>query len=179
MDSRPTGRALRATLALILMLPCADCLAQSAQTATSAYRDEWKPIPKTLSELLDTDYEIVSILAPSPQTRWYFLHKLGSFVKCTEQATLHEPPSLPANLPPPPRWSGTAGTSGTQDGGTTQGRIGDRLRRTFPRRGAADSLNGDSLTTSGKVSGVGWSLNRSRRSRPVGPVPPAGGAQVA
>ena len=102
MDSRPTGRALRATLALLLMLPCADCLAQSAQTATSAYRDEWKPIPKTLSELLDTDYEIVSILAPSPQTRWYFLHKPGSFVKCTEQATLHEPPSLPANLPPPP-----------------------------------------------------------------------------
>ena len=102
MARRPTGRAFCATVALLLMLPCADCLAQSAQTATSPYRDEWKPVPKTLSELLDTDYEIVSILAPSPQTRWYFLRKPGSFVKCTEQAILREPPSLPANMPPPP-----------------------------------------------------------------------------
>ena len=102
MDSRPTGRALCATDALLLMVPCADCLAQSAQTTTSLYRDEWKPIPRTLSELLDADYDIISILAPSPQTRWYFLHKPGSLVKCTEQATLREPPPLPANLPPVP-----------------------------------------------------------------------------
>lgn len=103
MSSRGTRRALGAALVLLMgMAPCADGLAQSAQTATSPYRDEWKPIPKTLSELLDADYDIVSILAPSPQTRWYFLRKPGSFVKCTEQATLREPPPMPANLPPAP-----------------------------------------------------------------------------
>lgn len=103
MSSQRTRRALGAAIVLLMgVAPCADGLAQSAQGATSPYRDEWKPIPRTLSELLDADYDIVSILAPSPQTRWYFLRKPGSFVKCTEQAALREPPPLPANLPPAP-----------------------------------------------------------------------------
>lgn len=103
MSRRPSSRTLVAAVVLLMtMAPCADGLAQSAQTLTSPYRDEWKPIPKTLSELLDADYDIVSILAPSPQTRAYFLRKPGSFVKCTEQAALREPPPLPTNLPPAP-----------------------------------------------------------------------------
>ena len=103
MGSLRTRRSLGAAIVVLTgLVPCADGLAQSAQTAASPYRDEWKPIPKTLSELLDADYDIVSILAPSPQTRWYFLRKPGSFIKCTEQAALREPPPLPANLPPAP-----------------------------------------------------------------------------
>lgn len=96
------GGVIGAAAGVILTMVAADGLAQSAATANPAWRDEWKPVPQTLSELLESDYDLVSILAPSPQVRWYFLRKPGSFVKCTEQAMLRELPARPANVPPPP-----------------------------------------------------------------------------
>lgn len=79
--------------------------AHSASTQSSKLRDEWTPIPRTLSELLDSDYDIVAIVAASPQTRHYFLRKPGSFVRCSESASLREAPP-----PPVPPLSGTAAT---------------------------------------------------------------------
>lgn len=96
------GSALGAAVGVMLTIVAVDGLAQSAATTSPAWRDEWKPMPRTLSELLEADYDLVSILSPSPQVRWYFLRKPGSFVKCTEQAMLRELPPLPANVPPPP-----------------------------------------------------------------------------
>lgn len=96
------GGILGAAIIVMLTTVATDGVAQSAATTSPAWRDEWKPLARTLSELLESDYEIVSILAPSPQVRWYFLRKPGSFVKCTEQAMLRDLPPLPANVPPPP-----------------------------------------------------------------------------
>ena len=47
-------------------------------------------------EFVEDGYELVSVVAPSNQTRFYFLRKPGKVVKCREEAGLDGPlPTIP------------------------------------------------------------------------------------
>jgi hypothetical protein len=54
--------------------------------------DRWEPISMSMSDLLQDGYRLVSVVAPSPQLRIFFLSKEGMVAKCSEEP----------NQPPPP-----------------------------------------------------------------------------
>lgn len=62
--------------------------------------DEWQPTDKSMVDLLQEGYQVVTVMSPSPQLRVYFLSDRGVLVKCSEEARLVGSP------PPPPPTSG-------------------------------------------------------------------------
>lgn len=65
----------------------------------SATVEEWQATDRSMLDLIEDGYEVVSIISPSSQTRTYFLTKPGKIAKCQEDATSSRPPPIP---PPPP-----------------------------------------------------------------------------
>jgi hypothetical protein len=65
-----------------------------AQTR-NAPEDHWQAVDKSMTDLLQEGYRLVSVVGPSAQLRIYFLSNGGLLAKCTEEARL-------ARLPPPP-----------------------------------------------------------------------------
>ncbi|MFO1129686.1 MAG: hypothetical protein U1E66_14770 [Rhodospirillales bacterium] len=90
-----------AALALLAMVGAPSVRAADVAD-TAAMADgaelEWRPMDRSILDLLAAGYDLVSVIAPSPQTRLYFLRASGTIVKCTEQAV----PSAPPPMPPPP-----------------------------------------------------------------------------
>lgn len=82
------GSALTLGASLALVDPAA------AETDTTV-GDQWRQIDKTMSELVEEGYELVSVVAQSSQTRTYFLRKPGKVAKCTEATALESPPPPP------------------------------------------------------------------------------------
>jgi hypothetical protein len=66
-----------------------------AQTS-NAPKEHWQAVDKSMTDLLLEGYRPVSVIAPSPQRRIYFLSSGAFLAKCSEDATLTRPP------PPPP-----------------------------------------------------------------------------
>jgi hypothetical protein len=64
----------------------------------NAPEEHWKAVDKSMTDLLQEGYRLVSVVAPTPQLRIYFLTNGGLLAKCTEEATLAPPP--PPHLPP-------------------------------------------------------------------------------
>src|SRR6516162_1107203 len=60
--------------------------------------DQWRTTDRSMLDLVDEGYELVSVIVTSSQVRVYFLSKPGRIAKCQENTTL----SLPSEAPPPP-----------------------------------------------------------------------------
>ena len=81
--------ALAVAASLALVLPVA------AET-DSAAAEQWRPTDRSMAELVDDGYELVSVVAPSGQSQTYFLRKPGKVARCREAVTLDGPlPSIP------------------------------------------------------------------------------------
>src|SRR5271166_5720444 len=77
--------------------------------AASATVEEWQTTDRSMLDLIEDGYDLVSVISPSSQTRVYFLSKPGKIVKCREDATPYSPPPppIPPPVPPPPGQGGT------------------------------------------------------------------------
>jgi len=77
--------------------------------AASATVEEWQTTDRSMLDLIEDGYDLVSVISPSSQTRVYFLSKPGKIVKCREDATPNSPPPppIPPPVPPPPGQGGT------------------------------------------------------------------------
>jgi hypothetical protein len=53
--------------------------------------DQWRSTDRSMAELVDEGYELVSVVAPSNRARIYFLRKPGKVAQCREEAA--PPPS--------------------------------------------------------------------------------------
>jgi hypothetical protein len=62
--------------------------------------DYWQAVDKSMTDLLQEGYRLVSVLAPSSQLRIYFLSSGVLLAKCTEEARLTRLPLPPPQLPP-------------------------------------------------------------------------------
>ena len=60
--------------------------------------DQWRTTDRSMLDLVDEGYELVSVIVTSSQVRVYFLSKPGKIAKCQENTTLR----LPSEAPPPP-----------------------------------------------------------------------------
>jgi hypothetical protein len=77
-------------------------LAAPARAETnSASAEQRRSSEKSMAEFVADGYELVSVVAPSNQTRFYFLRKPGKVVKCREEAALDGPlPTIPPSALP-------------------------------------------------------------------------------
>jgi hypothetical protein len=70
--------------------------APATAETSSASAEQWRSSEKSMVEFVEDGYELVSVVAPSNQTRFYFLRKPGKVVKCREEAALDGPlPTIP------------------------------------------------------------------------------------
>jgi hypothetical protein len=65
--------------------------AYGAETGKAA-ADRWEATSKSMTGLLSEGYRLVSVLAPNPQVRVFFLSKGASVAKCSEEQVLKNPP---------------------------------------------------------------------------------------
>ena len=71
--------------------------------------DQWQTTDRSMVDLVEDGYELVSVIASSSQARTYYLRKPGKIARCREEAALE-------SLPPPPPPSTTAGQLQTMFG---------------------------------------------------------------
>jgi hypothetical protein len=87
------------TLWLTLALAASVALAFPALAETDGSAlDQWRATDRSMAELVDDGYELVSVVAPSGQSNTYFLRKPGKVTRCREETKLDGP--LPSSLPP-------------------------------------------------------------------------------
>jgi hypothetical protein len=70
-----------------------------AQTPKAA-GDRWQVTEQSMTDLLQQGFRLVSVVAPSPQLRIFFLSNGGILAKCSEEQTLAKPPPVPLNFNP-------------------------------------------------------------------------------
>jgi len=59
--------------------------------------EQWQATDRSMAELVENGYELVSVVAPSGQSNIYFLRKPGKLARCREQTTLDGPlPPIPS-----------------------------------------------------------------------------------
>jgi hypothetical protein len=85
--------------ALCLALAAAASVALASPVAAetdSAAVEQWRVTDRSMAELVDDGYELVSVVASSGQAHTYFLRKPGKVARCREQTTVDGPlPSIP------------------------------------------------------------------------------------
>ena len=86
--------ALCLALAFSASLSPASSLAAEPDGAAG---EQWQATERSMAELVDDGYELVSVVASSGQSQIYFLRKPGKVARCREETALDGPP--PA-LPP-------------------------------------------------------------------------------
>jgi hypothetical protein len=87
---------MRLSISSIAMLSFAlGCPSGTAAQPRNTSREHWQAVDKSMTDLLLEGYRPVSVIAPSPQRRIYFLSSGSFLAKCTEETTL-------ARMPPPP-----------------------------------------------------------------------------
>ena len=88
-------------IALPVLFVTAHCLAdQTTGPASQGTTVGWRPTDRSIVDLLAAGYDLVTVVAASPQTRLYFLHAPGSIVRCSEQAGPLAAPPMPPSLSP-------------------------------------------------------------------------------
>src|SRR5438477_1645359 len=102
MIGRDRAPIRRCSVVVMSAVVCALTSPVAAETNAPA-TEQWQSTDKSMAEFVEDGYELVSVLAPSSQTRTYFLRKPRKLVKCREEAALDGP--LPA-LPPAALTSG-------------------------------------------------------------------------
>jgi hypothetical protein len=86
------------SLLAVLSFSLSGAFGAVAQTS-NAPKEHWQAIDKSMTDLLLEGYRPVSVIAPSPQRRIYFLSSGAFLAKCSEEATLTPPP--PTQMMPP------------------------------------------------------------------------------
>jgi hypothetical protein len=64
-----------------------------AETSTAG--EQWQTTDRSMLDLVEDGYELVSVVGASAQTRLYFLSKPGKVVKCREESVLSAAPPVP------------------------------------------------------------------------------------
>lgn len=67
--------------------------AHAAETGNAG--DRWEATKKSMTGLLSEGYRLVSVVAPNPQLRVFFLSKGASVAKCSEEQVLKNSPPVP------------------------------------------------------------------------------------
>ena len=88
-------RARALSLALAFAASVALALPATAETDGAAL-EQWRATDRSMAELVDDGYELVSVVASSGQSQTYFLRKPGKVARCREETKLDGP------LPPIP-----------------------------------------------------------------------------
>jgi hypothetical protein len=57
--------------------------------------DQWQATSQSMTDLLGEGYRLVSVAAPTPQLRVFFLSNAASVAKCSEEQVLKNPPPAP------------------------------------------------------------------------------------
>ena len=95
---RGAGLDIRAgalCVALAVAASVALALPVAAETESAAV-EQWRATDRSMAELVDDGYELVSVVALSGQSHTYFLRKPGKLARCREETTLDGPlPSIP------------------------------------------------------------------------------------
>jgi hypothetical protein len=96
LDMRGGARCL----ALAFGATVALALPVAAETDSAAVEhaavEQWRATDRSMAELVEDGYELISVVAPAGQSQTYFLRKPGKLARCREQATLDGPlPSIP------------------------------------------------------------------------------------
>src|SRR6516162_11932360 len=60
--------------------------------------DQWRTTDRSMLDLVEEGYELVSVIVTQSRARVYFLGKPGKMAKCQEDTTV----SWPSDAPPPP-----------------------------------------------------------------------------
>jgi hypothetical protein len=63
--------------------------------AQSRAADQWQATSQSMTDLLGEGYRLVSVAAPSPQLRVFFLSNGAGVAKCSEEQVLKNPPPTP------------------------------------------------------------------------------------
>ncbi|HEV2552104.1 MAG TPA: hypothetical protein VGU20_32650 [Stellaceae bacterium] len=83
------------SLALAVGAAVMPALPAAAETDSAAV-EQWRATDRSMAELVDDGYELVSVVAASGQSHTYFLRKPGKVARCREQTTVDgPPPSIP------------------------------------------------------------------------------------
>lgn len=93
------GLDIRAdALCLALAFAAAVALAfPVAAEADGGAVEQWSATDRSMAELVEDGYELVSVVASPGQSHTYFLRKPGKLARCREQTTLDGPlPPLPS-----------------------------------------------------------------------------------
>jgi hypothetical protein len=89
-------RAGALCLALAFAATAALALPAAAET-DSATVEQWRSTDRSMAELVEDGYELVSVVAAAGQSHAYFLRKPGKLARCREQTTLDGPlPPIPS-----------------------------------------------------------------------------------
>jgi hypothetical protein len=96
LDMRGGARCL----ALAFGATVALALPVAAETDSAAVEhaavEQWRATDRSMAELVDNGYELVSVVASSGQSNTYFLRKPGKLARCREATTVDGPlPSIP------------------------------------------------------------------------------------
>jgi len=88
-------RARTLCVALTVAASVALALPVAAET-DSAAAEQWRATDRSMAELVDDGYELVSVVAASGQSHAYFLRKPGKVARCREATTVDGPlPQVP------------------------------------------------------------------------------------
>jgi hypothetical protein len=96
----------RSTVSIIIFLGIVTLSAKAwSQTAPNAEaappvtanvpKYQWKATDRSMLDLVEEGYSLVSVMAVTPGSHTYFLSKPGMIAKCEEQSTIISPPPPP------------------------------------------------------------------------------------
>jgi hypothetical protein len=89
------NRAVPLCLALAFAASVALALPAAAEMDNAAV-EQWRATDRSMAELVEDGYELVSVVASSGPSHTYFLRKPGKLARCREQTTVDGPlPSIP------------------------------------------------------------------------------------
>lgn len=63
--------------------------------------DQWKATDRSMADLVDDGYELVTVIPSAPHARSYFLKSRRKIAKCDEETSI-DVASAQAIIPPPP-----------------------------------------------------------------------------
>jgi hypothetical protein len=91
LDTRGGARCLALAFAATVAL----ALPVAAETESVAV-EQWRTTDRSMAELVEDGYELVSVVAAAGQSQTYFLRKPGKVARCREETKLDGPlPQVP------------------------------------------------------------------------------------
>jgi hypothetical protein len=96
VDMRGSARSLALAFAATVVLALPVAAETDSAAVEHAAVEQWRATDRSMAELIEDGYELVSVVAAAGQSQTYFLRKPGKLARCREQTTLDGPlPSIP------------------------------------------------------------------------------------